>query len=136
MANAMYDHGLENFATKKIDWVGDDIRIILVDEDDDAPDLANDEDLADRLLASRVAVSAASIAGKSCAAGVCDGTDHTIAAVTGDQFESLDFYLHTGVEGTSLLICNIDNATGLPCTPNGGDIDIEFDGGANKIFKL
>ena len=30
----------------------------------------------------------------------------------------------------------IDTATGLPITPNGGDIIVTWDNGANKIFKL
>jgi hypothetical protein len=30
----------------------------------------------------------------------------------------------------------IDAATGLPLTPNGGDVTIQWDNGANKIFKL
>lgn len=30
----------------------------------------------------------------------------------------------------------IDTATGLPVTPNGGDITVTWDTGANKIFKL
>ena len=38
--------------------------------------------------------------------------------------------------GTSPLIANIDVATGLPITPSGGDIIVQWDTGANKIFKL
>ncbi len=34
------------------------------------------------------------------------------------------------------LIAYIDTATGMPVTPNGGDITIAWDNGANKIFKL
>ena len=63
-------------------------------------------------------------------------TDTNGNTVTGDQFESIDIYKDTGVESTSRLICNIDTATGLPCTPNGGDITVVWDSGANKIFKL
>jgi len=44
-------------------------------------------------------------------------------------------YQHTGAE-SALLLLLIDTATGLPCTPNGGDITLSFDNGANKIFKL
>ena len=34
------------------------------------------------------------------------------------------------------LVAYIDGATGLPVTPNTGDIGIAWDSGANKIFKL
>jgi hypothetical protein len=34
------------------------------------------------------------------------------------------------------VIAYIDTATGLPVTPNGGDINSSWDTGANKIYKL
>ena len=135
MANAMYDFGRESSLGGDIAWDDNDIKLVFVDEDDDAPDLANDQDLADRLAAARVATSG-NFASKTITAGVADAADVTVSLVTGDQFESLDIYKDSGVEATSLLICNIDTATGLPCTPNGGDIIVQWDSGANKIFKL
>ena len=45
-------------------------------------------------------------------------------------------YRDTGTEATSPLIAYIDTATGLPITPNGGDIIVVWDDGANKIFRL
>ena len=68
-------------------------------------------------------------AGKTKTAGVADADDVTLSSVTGDQFESIDIYKHTGVESTSLLICNIDTGTGLPFTPSGGDIVVQWDAG-------
>lgn len=136
MANAMYDAGRDAFLNGNIDWTTDDIRAILVDAADYTIDLANHNALDDIPVAARVAVSAASLANKSSAAGVADADDVTFSSVTGDQCELLVLYLHTGVEATSLLICAIDTATGLPVTPGGGDITVTWDNGANKIFKL
>jgi hypothetical protein len=48
----------------------------------------------------------------------------------------LVIYQDTGVEGTSRLIGYYDVATGLPITPNGGDVTVTLDNGANKIFAL
>jgi hypothetical protein len=135
MANALYDAGREAFLAGNLDWDANDIRIIFVDEADDTIDLATDDMLEDRASAARVAVSDA-LASKTTTAGVADAADKTINTVTGDQFESIDIYYHTGTESTSRLICNIDTATGLPCTPNGGNITVAWDNGANKIFKL
>ena len=45
-------------------------------------------------------------------------------------------YKDTGTEATSPLIAMIDTATGLPITPNGGDIIVTWDNGVNKIFKV
>ena len=131
----MYDHGREGFLGGDIDWDGDDIKVVLIDEADDTPVLATDEDLADRAAPSRVATSG-NLASKTIAAGVADAADVTLSAVSGDESESFDIYMDSGVEGTSLLIANIDDATGLPVTPNGGDITITWDSGANAIFKL
>lgn len=135
MANALYDRGRQGFLAGEIDWDANDIRIILIDEADDTIDLAVDEDLADRAGAARVATSSA-LGSKTTAAGVADAADVTLSSVTGDVSESIDIYQHTGTEATSLLIANIDTATGLPVTPNGGNITVQWDAGANKIFKL
>jgi hypothetical protein len=46
-------------------------------------------------------------------------------------------YKHTGSDATARLIAYIDTASsGLPVTPNGGDIVVQWDSGANRIFKL
>ena len=135
MASALYDHGREGFLAGDIDWDGDDIKVVLVDEDDDTPVLATDEDLADRVAGSRVATSG-NLASKTVTAGVADADDVTLSAVSGDECESFDIYQDSGVEATSRLIANVDDATGLPVTPNGGDITIQWDSGANAIFKL
>jgi hypothetical protein len=135
MANALYDHGRENFALGSIAWVSNDIKIMFIDEADDTIDLANDEDCADRTAGAIVAESG-NLATKDAAAGVCDAADITVVTVTGDPFESIDIFKDTGVAANDLLICNIDTATGLPFTPSGGDIEVQWDAGANKIFKL
>jgi hypothetical protein len=135
MANSLYDHGRENILNAEVDWHDDDIKLNFIDEGDDAIDLANDEDIADRVSAAIVDTSG-NFASKDESAGVADAANVTVSTVTGDEFESIDIFKDTGVAATSLLICNIDTATGLPCTPNGGDITVQWDDGANKIFKL
>lgn len=136
MANALYDKGREGFLDGSLDWDTQDIRLVFIDEDDDAPVLATDDYLDDIASAARVAVSAAGMTGKTVTDGVADASDVTVSSVSGDEFESLTIYYHTGTDSTARLICNIDTATGLPCTPNGGDIIVQWDDGANKIFKL
>lgn len=135
MANALYDKGREGFLDGSIDWDTHDIRVILVDAADYVVNLAVHDNLDDIPAIARVAVSTA-LTGKTVVNGVADADDKTISAVTGDPFEALVLYKHTGVETTSRLIAYIDTATGLPLTPNGGDVQIAWDNGANKIFKL
>jgi hypothetical protein len=135
MANALYDAGREGFLGGDIDWDANDIRLIFHDNADDTINLATDDFLDDVAAAARVATSG-SFASKTKTAGVADAADVVVASVSGDQFEAIVIYAHTGTEGTSRLIAAIDTATGLPCTPNGADITVQWDSGSNRIFKL
>ena len=138
MANGMYDAGRNAFLQGDIDWLVDDIRVVLVDVTGGTyvPSLAADDFLADIPVADRVAVMPAQMTGKTAVAGVADAADVTLAAVTGDQSEAIVVYKHTGSDATAALIAFFDTATGLPVLPNGGNITIAWDNGANKIFKL
>lgn len=67
--------------------------------------------------------------------GLFDGADVTLTGVTGDQSEAILIFLDTGTESTSPVICLLDTGvTGLPVTPNGGDIGIAWN--ASGIFQL
>lgn len=134
--NALYDHGREGFLDGSIDWDSHDIYLFLCDHTDDSPNVATDDNLDDIAAGARVVVSAAGLADKTVTHGVADATDYTFETVTGDGADSLNIYKHTGTESTARLIAYIDTATGLPVTPNGGNITAQWDSGANKIFKL
>ena len=135
MGNELYDKGREGFLDGSIDWDTDDIRCVLVDAADYTVDLAAHDNLDDIPAAARVATSGA-LTGKTVAAGVADAEDVTFPTVTGDPSEALVIYKHTGTEGTSRLIAYINDATGLPVTPNSGDITVQWSNDASKIFKL
>jgi hypothetical protein len=134
MANALYDAGRDGFLGGDNDWDSDH-RLILHDDADDTVNLATDDFLNDVAAGARVATSGA-IGSPTHAAGVADGADVTFTAVTGDPAEKVLGYQHTGTESSSDLVFALDTATGLPVTPNGGNITVAFDNGANKIFKL
>jgi hypothetical protein len=135
MANSLYAKAKQALIAADIDLDADDIRVVLADSLTYTPNLATDQFLSSIPSGARVAVSGA-LAGKTVVDGVFDADDKVIAAVTGNQFEYLVLYKHTGVEGTSRLMLLIDTATGLPCTPNGSDITIQWPSGADKIFRL
>jgi hypothetical protein len=135
MANALYDKAREAFLAADIDWAADTIKCVLVDGADYTPNLSTHDSLDDVPSGGRVG-TAQTLASKTVAAGVADAADVTFTAVTGDPCEYILIYKDTGVEATSPLIALIDTATGLPVTPNGGNISIAWDNGANKIFKL
>lgn len=133
MANALYDLGRQGFLDGSIDWDTDTIKACLVDTGTYTVNLSTHEFLSD--LSGIVATSGA-LSSKTVAAGVADAADVTFTAVTGASVEAIVLYKDTGVAGTSRLIAYIDTATGLPVTPNGGDISVAWDNGSNKIFKL
>jgi hypothetical protein len=135
MANALFDSARAQFLQADLD-LDDSIVLVCVDHADDTPVPATDDFLDDILGAARVATSGA-LASKTFTAGVFDAADVTLTTVAGDPFESIVLYDNTpGTEATKDLIAFIDTATGLPCTPNGGNINIVWDAGANRIFKL
>lgn len=75
------------------------------------------------------------IANTTVANGLFDGDNVTYTAVTGNSAEALLIYIDTGTAATSRLVAWIDTGvTGLPVTPNGGDISVTWN--ASGIFQL
>lgn len=139
MVNAMYDKGREAFGNAGINWGtgtgGDNIKAVLVDTGQYTLAIATHANLSDIPAGARIATSP-NFAGKANVAGVLDANDITFSAVTGVNAEALVIIKDTGTAGTSTLIAFIDTATGLPVQPNGGDITVTWDNGANKIMKI
>lgn len=67
--------------------------------------------------------------------GLFDGDNVTFTSVSGNSVEALLIYIDTGSAATSRLVTWLDTGvTGLPVTPNGGDITITWN--ASGIFQL
>lgn len=67
--------------------------------------------------------------------GVVDAADVTFTGVSGNTVEAIIIYIDTGTAATSRLVTYLDTGfTGLPVTPNGGDIVIAWN--ASGIFQL
>lgn len=97
--------------------------------------LSTHQYLSDITAGARIATSG-NLASKTVTGGVADAADVTFSAVTGATVEAVVIYKDTGSAATSPLISYADDYTSLPVTPNGGDITVTWDNGANKIFKL
>lgn len=135
MANALYGKGREKFLRGEISWNSDNIKAVLVDVADYTVAIDTHEFLSDIPSGARVATSA-NMAAKTTTLGVADCDDFAFTSVTGDPSEAIVFYKDTGTAATSPLIAYLDSATGLPVTPNGGDINVLISSGSNKLFKL
>lgn len=135
MANAIYPLYKQALLddSANIDLNDGDVRVILVDTDDYTYSAAHDF-LDDVPSGARVATSSA-LQNTTVTNGTFDADDITLSTVTGDQSEALIIYIHTGVEGTSRLVAYLDTSiTGLPVTPNGGNIILTWD--AAGIFTI
>ena len=134
MANALYSKGKEKILSAAINFVTDTIKVMLV-KNTYPQNLASDEFLSS-VEAYRLNTDQ-TLAAKSVASGAFDAGDATFAAVTaGDTSEGVVIYKDTGSAATSPLIAYIDVITGFPLATNGGDITIQWDNGAYKIFSL
>jgi hypothetical protein len=125
MANAFYPKYLENLLEADIDIPVDNIKIVLVDLGAYTYSAAH-EFLSDIPVGARIATSG-NLANKTITSGVVDADNVTFSAVTGASVEAYVVYQDTGVAATSRLIIFVDAATGLPVTPNGGDITLTWD---------
>lgn len=128
MVNFAFDDQKDNMWGEgtRIDYDTDVIRGMFIDHADDTP-VVTDNFIDDLLSASRVPAIAscpalASVTIGIVAVGAMDAADLTWTALTGDASESLILFKDTGVESTSALGLRWDTATGLPLTPNGGNV--------------
>lgn len=134
MANGLYSAGREGYLAGNLDFDANDVRVILTDAADYSRNLSTHDRLDDVTAGGRVAVSSA-LGSKTTTAGTADAADVTWTSVTGDVSEEVIGYYHTGTESTSYLIWNMDTfASGMPVTPNGGNITIAWN--ASGIFTL
>ena len=123
MANALYVSYKNNAlgTGTHVDLDADDMRLVATDHTDVVP-LPASMDALDDISAGTVGT--ATLSGEAIASGAFDSTDPVFTALTGDPFESLTLYKHTGTPSTSLLVAFYDTATGLPFTPSGGDVTV------------
>lgn len=127
-----YRNNLWGLGTKA-DFDGDTIKGMFVDHADDTPAVA-DNFIDDILSAARVPAlgSCPTLGSKtigSVGVGIIDAADTVFTALTGDQSESLILFKDSGVESTSDLMLRWDTATGLPLTPNGADVTVQWAAG-------
>ena len=135
MANTLYDAARQRFLEAQINWMTDTVKVLLVDTGAYTPQTAVHQYLSDISGSARIA-GPVTLTSKTTTGGAADAADVTFTSVTGPSIEAIVIYIDTGTESTSPLVAFIDTATGLPITPNGGDLIVTWDNGVNKIFKV
>lgn len=128
-----YPLGRDAFLSGDVDVTADTIKVVLVDTGQYTYDDAHDF-LADVAAGARIAT--ATLSNVSVASGVLDADDVNFPSVSNaNDGDALIIYKDTGNESTSQLLFYIDAGGGLPVEPNGSDINLAWDNGANKIYK-
>lgn len=141
MANALYPKykqkllnpgTLGSTSGDAVDLSDDTIKVALVDT---GAYTYNSTDEFYTSVNSAVIGTPQTLGSKTVTDGVFDAADVTFTSVTGNSVEALVIYKDTGTAGTSSLIAFIDTvASGLPVTPNGGNITVTWN--ASGIFAL
>lgn len=134
MANALYAKGKEKLLAAAINFVADTIKVALV-KNTYPQDLTNDEFFS--AIDAHVVGTPQTLASKTITNGVFDAADVTYTTVpAGSTLEGVVIYKDTGVAGTSALLAYIDTITGFPLATNNGDVTVQWDNGAFRIFSL
>ena len=132
MANTLFPKGKQKILSAAINFPTDTIKAILVTNSytySTAHEFLSD-------LGTTVG-TAQTLANKTVTDGVFDADDITFATLApGSNLKAVILYKDTGVAGTSALIDYIDTVTGLPMATNGGDVQIQWDNSAYRIFSL
>ena len=143
MANALYTAAKENFLTGGIDFASDTIRMMIVDGADYTPNLATHDFFDDVNGVATATIgnsggnarsNGTALGTKTTTGGVADAADTTLTSVTGDICEYVLLFKDVSTDGNSDVMVLFDTMTGLPVTPNGGDITVSWN--ASGIFAI
>ncbi len=129
MANRFYPLGLQHFADAEIDYSGGTQKAALVSSASYTPNFTTDE-FFNVIPGGAVIAAGVTLGTKTNVGGALGAANTTWTSVSGTAAAYIILYDNTtGVSSTSPLWGYIDTATGLPVTPNGGDISAAWAGG-------
>jgi len=133
MSNRLFGKGREGILDRTIDMTGD-VRGVLVKSGYVFDN--NDVFLSD--LGSVDNGRTGTFVSKTYVFGVFDAANVSLVALFAEESNAIIIFQHTGSDATARLIAYIDTPeSGLPCTPRAGQsVNINWDTGVNKIFKL
>lgn len=148
MANALYTPGREGFLLGEIDFDTAVFKLLLVrlTAGGAAVFTASQKFVSDLIATHTIAATSAALSGKTGTGGTADASDLTPAfsSVAANPNNHVVVLIQSSavtggadVANTAQrLVAWYDTGTNIPIVPNGGDVNIAFDNGANKIFTL
>jgi hypothetical protein len=134
MSNALFDPGREGILDDTIEMSVDDIRVILIRS-------TYSFDITDKFIVDLGSVDngrSVALTGKTFTNGIFNAVNTSIVATAAVPVSAIVVVKHTGSDATARVICYDDTVvSGLPFTPAAGQtLNILWDTGANKVFKL
>lgn len=120
-----YNHGLATGLS--LDLANADLRVVGIDTAQHDPDttISGDEFLED-ITAGAIQTTTAQLQNVTVVDGVLDADDIALPDTGGNSIEELAVYNHTGDPSTARLLAAIDEATGLPLTPDSVEDSISW----------
>lgn len=134
MANALYTKGKQRLLEGYVNLHANTINASLIDTGIYTVNLATHDFRAD--IPNNAVIATVALGSKTVTDGVFNAANAVFSTVSGNTVEAIVLWHDSSFQANSALIAYIDTATGLPVTPNGGDITVAWDTGTNKIFKL
>ena len=132
MAARLYYKGKENILGGEVDLVNDNLVCLLV-TGEYLPDITSDESRAS--IPESAIVGEETISGATVLNGVFDADDVTFNSLEGSQVYHVVICTDSPIQSQALLIALYDSPVAV-ITPDGSDVVIQWDDGANKIFKI
>jgi hypothetical protein len=141
VAFGLYDKAREKFLTGALNWTSGTWKVVLIDEADYTVNLSTHATMETATVPAAARVGTPqTLAGQTATNGTADANDVAFPTVTGDQCEALLIYKfgtsETSADSYPVVYMGSDTPgmTGLPVTPNGGNINITWN--ASGIFRL
>lgn len=133
MANAVFPKFKENLLAGNAGWSlsAATVKVVALSSvyNYDSADVYRSD-----ISATASVFASTALSGKTFTNGTFDAADKTLTAVTGTQISALLLVTSATSTASGRLIAYVDTGTGIPVTPNGGDIIIQWNG--SGIFSL
>ena len=134
MSNALYNAGKQALLRGQANLQDSNVAAALVSSAY-VVNLATHTDLT-HISASMIG-AAQPLLSRTTTDGVFDAADATFPVVPpGVTAQAVVLYMNTGTPATSTLLAYIGTITGFPLAGNGGDVNVQWDNGAFRIFSL
>lgn len=139
-ATQLYPKGRQKFLEGLIHWSATDtFKVYLIDEATYVVNFTTDEFASTIDTSGGDIATSAALTGLTSTDGVANANDAVFTAVAGPTTaEALVIWKDTAVLSSSPLLVYMDEAqvTGLPITPNGSDLTVQWGETNDKIFVL